>query len=704
MFADLMDKEIQPRSIDVRHLPEITISDELKERIQDVLEKEESNYAHVFGRTSVVQTDKNYVFFSNQWLYLAVLCKKYAEALKPYGDFFDKEIRGKQERIKIFSSQNYDSDQFKELVPDETDRERLIKFVVGGDQFRPGKSMINGDSARSTKDIFGSCVLKKIAVPDASSAYLGNLIYYLSKRPELYNAIEAEVMQQLGDMENTSKLPSIVKDCAKVIVDSIYKIDKFDRISERIDVMDQNIKIDTSNTDGLLPDGNWLRYMFARPTSSMYIPEASETKPRVFDTEYSILVNGEEQKCKLTTEWVGSEITEGSQGNNYLRALIKIVNRYYSDVIEIKEESGEYYLYYLKQDFLIDDLPDAFDSVFSRRYITSLLAKPFVILTGNSGTGKTRISKQFAEYLEVIDSNGEKNWLIVPVGADWTDNARVLGFYNPLAENGVGRYEKTGILRLIERANNNPEIPYFLILDEMNLSHVERYFSDFLSHMETPDNPFELDGYKNNDDEEEATGRLPYPDNLFVIGTVNIDETTYMFSPKVLDRANVVEFKPDKTDVLNLFNASGQQIKITPAKSGVAEAFLRLAKDIRNGECELDDVQMEEVKKLFTSIYETVEKNGYEFAYRTVREIRQYLSAAFKLSGSWSNEEMYRAIDEQLLQKVLPKIHGNRKEIGNMLDELETVCNTEGKELRLSGRKIEQMKGKLAAVQYASFI
>ena len=179
--------------------------------------------------------------------------------------------------------------------------------------------------------------------------------------------------------------------------------------------------------------------------------------------------------------------------------------------------------------------------------ITSLLAKPFVILTGNSGTGKTRISKQFAEYLEVIDINGEKNWLIVPVGADWTDNARVLGFYNPLADNGVGKYEKTGIIKLIERANDNPEIPYFLLLDEMNLSHVERYFSDFLSHMETPDNPFEIDGYRNKDDEDESTGKLPYPENLFVIGTVNIDETTYMFSPKVLDRANVIEFKPDNS-------------------------------------------------------------------------------------------------------------------------------------------------------------
>lgn len=702
MFADLMNKEIQPQSIDIRHLPEIEISDGLKNEIQEVLEKEENNYAHVFGRTAVVQTDKNYVFFSNQWLYLAVLCKKYAEALKPYGDFFDREIRGKQDRLKIFSSKNYESSQFKELISDETDRERMVKFVTGDPQFRPGKSLINGENARSTKDIFGSCVLKKIAVPDASSAYLGNLIYYLSKRPKLYSAIEAEVLKQLRDTEKSSKLPSVVKDCAKAIVDNIYKIDQFERISERFEVMDQNIKIDTSNTDGLLPNGNWLRYMFARPSSGMYSPESSGGKTRVFENEYVILFKDEKLKCKLTTEWVGSEVVEGAQGNNYLQALIKLVNRYYSDVLEIKEKLGEYYLYFLKREFLLEELPNSFDSSFSRRYITSLLAKPFVILTGNSGTGKTRISKQFAEYLEVIDINGEKNWLIVPVGADWTDNARVLGFYNPLADNGVGKYEKTGIIKLIERANNNPEIPYFLILDEMNLSHVERYFSDFLSHMETSDNPFELEGYRNEDDE--VTGKLPYPKNLFVIGTVNIDETTYMFSPKVLDRANVVEFRPDKDDVMNMFSSASKEVKIASAKSGVAEAFLRLAKEIRSGESRVDEQQMAEVRNVFTAIYDITEKTGYEFAYRTVREIKQYISAAHELSSQWDDAEIYRAIDEQLLQKVLPKIHGNRKEIGTMLDELEAICKQNGKELELSGRKIEQMKGKLAAVQYASFI
>lgn len=704
MFADLMDKEIQPKSIDIHRLPEIEISDKLKKEIQYVLEKEENNYAHVFTRTAIVQTDKNYVFFSNQWLYLAVLCKKYAESLKPYGDFFDKEIRGKKDRLKIFSSKNYEAAELIELIPDEIDRERMIKFITGDPQFRPGKSLINGESARSTKDIFGSCVLKKISVPDSSSAYLENLIYYLVKRPKLYDLIEKEVNQQLQLTEDTLKLPSIVKECAKVIVDCIYKIDGFKRINERFEVMEQNIKINTFNTEGLLPNGNWLRYMFARPSSEMYNPDETNEKSRVFEKEYIITVNGTNLKCKLTTEWIGREVIEGAQGNNYLEALIKLVNKYYSDILEIKEKSGTYYLCFLKQKFVLGDLPEALDSAFSRRYITALLAKPFVILTGNSGTGKTRISKQFAEYLEVTDTEGEKNWMIEPVGADWTDNARVLGFYNPLANNGAGKYEKTGIIKLIERANDNPQIPYFLILDEMNLSHVERYFSDFLSHMETSDNPFNLDGYKNKDNGDEMTGKLNYPENLFVIGTVNIDETTYMFSPKVLDRANVVEFKPNKNDILNMFSSTSQKMKITAAKSSVAEDFLRLAKEIRNGKNRVDEKYMAEVRHIFSEIYDITEKNGYEFAYRTVREIKQYISAAYELSDQWTDVEIYRAIDEQLLQKVLPKIHGNRKEIGTMLDELETICKQNRKELELSRRKIEQMKGKLVAVQYASFI
>ena len=110
---------------------------------------------------------------------------------------------------------------------------------------------------------------------------------------------------------------------------------------------------------------------------------------------------------------------------------------------------------------------------------------------------------------------------------------------------------------------------------------------------------------------------------------------------------------------------------------------------------------MEFVEAVFSDIYGIVEDNDFEFAFRTVKEIRQYVSAAYEFA---ENKEinLNKTIDEQLLQKVLPKIHGNKKEIGQLLDNLSELCDKY--RLILSKNKIEQMKGKLAKVQYASFI
>lgn len=592
-----------------------------------------------------------------------------------------------------------------ELIPEQVDRERMIKFIEADSTYRPGKALLNGDKARSIKDIFGSCILKKIAVPDASSAYLGNLIYYLAKRPDLYDRLEKEVTFQIGNAGNAKKLSRITKDCARQIIDVIYNIDKFEKIKSLLDINEKNVKVNISRTGGLLPAGNFLRYLFARPNSDLYAGDSD--KARVFvDKEYTISFETENVECRLTTEWVDSELVEGGNGN-YLKALIAIVNEYYKENIEIKTILGERYLYMIKEKFEFKDLPEVLKTDFARRYITSLLAKPFVILIGNSGTGKTRISKQFAEYLEWESDEGKKNWVIIPVGADWTDNTKILGYYNPLAEDGNGKYEKTKIVELIEEANRHKEIPYFVILDEMNLSHVERYFSDFLSHMETPDTPFELEGY---------TRRLDYPENMFVVGTVNIDETTYMFSPKVLDRANVIEFKPQKEDVFKVFSAAGTVGKMVPVNDGSAQAFLKLAKEIRTGKFAVDEdlthyytdvdgdftgSNLDYVEGVFSDIYEIVQKYDFEFAFRTVKEIRNYIAAAYELLEK-TEFNLNQIIDEQLLQKILPKIHGNKKEIGQMLEELTGLCDKYS--LVLSKKKIEQMKGKLAKVQYASFI
>lgn len=331
------------------------------------------------------------------------------------------------------------------------------------------------------------------------------------------------------------------------------------------------------------------------------------------------------------------------------------------------------------------------------RYIRSLLAKPFVILTGNSGTGKTCIATKFSEYMKQDDNLS--NSLLVPVGADWTDNTKILGYYNPLANNGSGKYEKTPIFEFLERAVENSNIPYFLILDEMNLSHVERYFSDFLSKMELVD-------YKNQDKKTyfdiPGYGLLEFPKNLFITGTVNIDETTYMFSPKVLDRANVIEFKPEKDTILNTLLSDNSNNKIETSEPNAAESFMKLANKVRSGEIPEDAAGLlNEIHNILDSFYTELEKFGFEFAYRTIKEIRLYTIAAC-MTAEGEIPTATQITDIQILQKVLPKIHGNRKQIGDLLENLEKLAADNNLENSL--KKIQQMKDRLNRFQYASFI
>ena len=333
------------------------------------------------------------------------------------------------------------------------------------------------------------------------------------------------------------------------------------------------------------------------------------------------------------------------------------------------------------------------------RYIKSLLAKPFVILTGNSGTGKTRIATQFAKSLEKKIGDNYTNHLLIPVGADWTDNTKILGYYNPLADNGHGKYEKTPIIEFIERAGENSDIPFFLVLDEMNLSHVERYFSDFLSKMELVD-------YKNSDKEVyfdiAGYGKLKFPKNLYITGTVNIDETTYMFSPKVLDRANVIEFKPKMENVLDnlLDGTDGGDFNNEYFTS--PENFIETAKKVHSEDIPSEvSSSLGEIKSILEEFYRQLESCGFEFAYRTVKEIRLYAIASYE-TASGETPDSIEIADIQILQKILPKIHGNRKQIGELLDNLGSLCSKYS--LDKSLEKINQMQDKLSRFQYASFI
>ena len=447
-----------------------------------------------------------------------------------------------------------------------------------------------------------------------------------------------------------------------------------------------------------------------------------------------------------------------------------------------------------------------FDKELIENYLLSLKVKPFEILTGNSGTGKTKLAQLFAQFLSngnhssqsfvstkvkvgksnesggwsltrkelvdlipildlekdkqsiivdgipsdnarfnlntrifhgsddikrhlsklrkenpnqkvdlqiKIDKNYYSEYQIVPVGANWTDNTNIVGYYNVITE----EYQSTPAYELIKKAQNDLNNPYFLILDEMNLSHVERYFADFLSAIESGE---EIPLYGINK-------TLTIPENLFIIGTVNVDETTYMFSPKVLDRANTIEFDTllaweymasDFTD--DDFEGNINYLQSPLIDSDISNLNIKELKEILSdisydGENLWDTLAME-----LTLFQEALKDSSFDFGFRIINEILRFMVVAWRYENSpddWDNWERY--FDAQIKQKILPKLHGSEKAIGNVLKELFNLClvdrnnnetpknfniNDNNSRYITSALKLQNMSKVLSDQRYVSFI
>ncbi len=221
------------------------------------------------------------------------------------------------------------------------------------------------------------------------------------------------------------------------------------------------------------------------------------------------------------------------------------------------------------------------------------------------------------------------------------------------------------MLDVIIRANNRPDEPHFLILDEMNLSHVERYFADFLSVMESGE-PITL--YAEDAIKMDVPPKLNLPPNFFIIGTVNIDETTNMFSPKVLDRANTIEFRITK-DQMEGFLGSVREIKMEALAGkgeGMARSFLELA---GNKEFAEDP----DMNKTLIDFFEELKKIGAEFGYRSASEILRLIQNLTIVDPVLTKMQK---IDIAIIQKLLPKLHGSRRKLCPILEKLGSLCTT----------------------------
>lgn len=315
------------------------------------------------------------------------------------------------------------------------------------------------------------------------------------------------------------------------------------------------------------------------------------------------------------------------------------------------------------------------------------------------------IEENIEKYEDIILENDDKNYKIIPVGANWTENRNIVGYYNVITD----EYQSTPAYDLIKYANTDLDNPYFLILDEMNLSHVERYFADFLSAIESGET-IPLYG----DDED-----LEIPSNLFIIGTVNVDETTYMFSPKVLDRANTIEFDTysAKDYMLGKFNSTPPSGDIKYLENPLSGSEIRNM-DINQLKDLFEGINSEFWNTLSDEIFkfqEILKKSNFDFGFRVINEIIRFMYVAWVYEGkpeNWDNWERY--FDAQIKQKMLPKLHGSERAIGETLDDLYNACFLDDSSRRLpvdtsfkypkSAAKLEEMKKVLNKQRYVSFI
>lgn len=307
----------------------------------------------------------------------------------------------------------------------------------------------------------------------------------------------------------------------------------------------------------------------------------------------------------------------------------------------------------------------------AQRFFASLLTKRFLIATGLAGSGKTKLAQAVAAWLTLLTTDAnpeEKGYAVVPVGADWTGNENILGYANGLDETS---YITKAALDLMLRAKNNPEIPHILILDEMNLSHVERYFADVLSVIESDEKIHLHRDVDRNANGEVVPNEIELPKNLFIVGTVNVDETTYMFSPKVLDRANVIEFRMDEKDLAAFLGNPVKPDMAMFAGKGAAygKIFVEAARSMVPPFVPALQSLYESEMLLF---FKALRGNGAEYGYRVAHEAARFVHF-YKLVGGHEDDELAWfevAFDCLIAQKFLPKLHGSRAKLGPLLKKL----------------------------------
>lgn len=386
--------------------------------------------------------------------------------------------------------------------------------------------------------------------------------------------------------------------------------------------------------------------------------------------------------------------------SEYIREWLNLANKYQDQFLCLETAPGEWNFYdyngkLMSYQELFPTSNSCQENITSsyRPYITAIKSKPFLLLAGISGTGKSRIVRELARACWDVDSaeynaHKPKNFEMVQVKPNWHDSSELIGYVSRI--DGV-RYVVGPFLKFMVKAIQDPNTPYFLCLDEMNLAPVEQYFAEFLSVVES--RKVDKDGnvvtdplvdyssteeYKSLIDQlfcddiernayltEVGGKRLTIPQNLIVVGTVNMDETTFSFSRKVLDRAMTIEMnkvdlmagltnrheKIGKIEFDDIIGKAVEGVDVYAAHKGVCDKAITYLK----------------------SINAALDKTPFKVAYRTRNELLLYVvnNLSWKTDNELEDFVIARALDEITCMKILTRIEGDETKVSaNFLDNL----------------------------------
>ena len=511
LFKDLTETNIQPQNISSDFINEIAIDEDLQHDIQILFESNGESDVRIMKYTSSVAIGLNRIVFPNQYFLFAAMCYDFAIELIKYCKFFDEKIRTTQSLKDALAQRNY-TEEFNNLFDNENDREYFKQFL-DSESFRPGKKFFNGDNVRSTKDIFGSCILKKLNVPDSSSNYLGNIVYYLVQDVSLYQKIKTTIFKTAIARSSTA-----AEFLRIVLTNTLIFDNNFSAIHD----------FDNNSTAFLKLNG------FNVGRNSNNLP----TRNSDYDSTISWLFNGIKYYANL-------EITQNDMETLFFPAY----NHAYNHIFSLAKESNQYVMWRLK----------------NAREIKKFTPNQ-IIYYGVPGCGKSHQIQEDLKKKGITEENHQQKRVVFH--PDYC-NADFVGQILPVTKNGGGiRYQfKAGpFTKILREAYENPTKEYALIIEEINRGNAAAIFGDLFQL---------LDRKKENDSIETVNGNSYGPGwsdyciendyiNAYFRGAYDSEDVPNPLPPKMLGNItfndNVDIRLPPNLSIFATMNTSDQNV------------------------------------------------------------------------------------------------------------------------------------------------